>query len=71
MRLRRPGTPRRLALADQPVGADPQGNTSPSKAAEDTTAPASTDTETLANLKQQVDLLQKQLEALSQGDKKS
>ena len=53
-----------------PVGADPQGNTSPSKAAEDTTAPAGTDTETLANLKQQVDLLQRQLEALSRGDKK-
>jgi polyhydroxyalkanoate synthesis repressor PhaR len=40
------------------------------KAAKDSNAAAGADTETLAQLKQQVDLLQRQLNALSQGSKK-
>ncbi len=51
----------------KPGQAEPARNT----AAEDEPATAGATTETLATLKQQVDLLQKQLEALSQGDKKS
>ncbi|MDH3474916.1 MAG: polyhydroxyalkanoate synthesis repressor PhaR [Rhodospirillales bacterium] len=56
-----------------PLGEDGKGAAKPqggAKAAKDNNAAAGADTETLAQLKQQVDLLQRQLNALSQGSKK-
>ncbi len=58
-------------LGEDAKGKPGQAEPAQNAAAKDDPAPAGASPDTLATLKQQVDLLQKQLEALSQGDKKS